>query len=689
VGAVNCKDVRELLNEYIENELSLVMRESVKAHIDSCDACKKELEELIALQNNLRAALKTAAGDVVPPAGSLAIIKERAGMASAPVKNGFWSRMSAPAGVALSLLMVFITLFSFVPFMFGASAPPPDAPPIVSDGIGGAFFVWSDGAHGQETIRVQHVDSQGNYLWERDGKEIASGNLGYLYAASDGGGGIVISWRNNNSTSLLRLDSSGHVVCMLEDFTSLKVQSILNDGFGNTFLLLYDYNNGIYVQKVGKEGVPLFGADGVHVYVSQDNYNKTSIISDEQGGAVVIWQEQKNQNVTIHAQRIDSCGELLWEEDGVIITSITNCYDANPQIVSDGTGSFIIAWDTGTSGIDTDVYVQKLDGEGNLLWGTRGIPVCGDQIVEYYPSINIQSNPRIAADGTGGAIVIWKDRREIGNGEIYAQRISADGDILWVENGVWLWNIPEEYPDTAGILDSDIISDGNGGAIVVWTGYESLVKNTIVYSQKIDRDGELLWSNDVVYNNPDIRLQGYSNVVGDGSGGVIIVSRAGEDNSLSNAHSIYAQHIDAEGNLLWEEGGLQIKKVSSSPVVLIISAIAIIIAGFVIYGLYRGNKVARGFVPISSLLLFFMGIYCVFLMTTTIGTNVFEWDYVLGTPINWVAIWCIIISGLVLAILGVKKTKITKWVTIPVFIPYVLWAVVAVIQGYWLIFGAI
>jgi hypothetical protein len=105
----------------------------------------------------------------------------------------------------------------------------------------------------------------------------------------------------------------------------------------------------------------------------------------------------------------------------------------------------------------------------------------------------------------------------------------------------------------------------------------------------------------VVYNNPDIRLQGYSNVVGDGSGGVIIVSRAGEDNSLSHAHSIYAQHIDAEGNLLWEEGGLQIKKVSSSPVVLIISAIAIIIAGFVIYGLYRGNKVARGFVPISSL----------------------------------------------------------------------------------------
>jgi VIT1/CCC1 family predicted Fe2+/Mn2+ transporter len=84
-----------------------------------------------------------------------------------------------------------------------------------------------------------------------------------------------------------------------------------------------------------------------------------------------------------------------------------------------------------------------------------------------------------------------------------------------------------------------------------------------------------------------------------------------------------------------------------------------------------------------------MGIFCVLLMTTTIGTNAFEWSYVLDTPLNWVVIWAIILGGLVLAILGVKKAKITKWVTIPVFIPYVLWAVVAVIQGYWLIFGAI
>ncbi len=683
---MNCKDINELLNGYIDNELSLVMHESVKAHIDGCDACREQFEDLARLHNSLKFTLKTAAGDAVPP-DSLAIIKERAVIEAAPVKNGFRRRMSAPAGIALSFFLVLVTLVSFVPFMFGASAPPPIAPIVASDGNGGAYIVWLDGMH-QALIRVQHIDSQGDYPWGEQGETPAS-VYGYAYAVDDSSGGIIISWRTNDSTYLERLDASGDVVWIFESFTSLKVKAMTSDGSGNTFLLLYDDSNRIYVQKVDGDGSVLWNEGGILLGVYEGDYDGADIVSDNQGGAVVLLQEQKSRNVTIHAQRVDSYGELLWTEDGVIITSITNCYDANPQIVSDGTGSFIVAWDTGSSGFDTDVYVQKLDGEGNLLWGTRGILVCGDQIVEYDPSINIQSNPHIAADGAGGVIVTWYDRRRIGNGEVFAQKINADGEILWEENGVWVWDIPEDYPYTSGTLDSDIISCTDGSVIIVWTGYESLVKNTIVYAQKINQDGELLWSNDVVYNNPDIRLQGYSNVISDGNGGIIIVSRAGEDSSLSNTHSIYAQHIDSQGNLLWGESGLQIQKVSSSPVVLIIAVMAIIIAWLVIYGLYRGNKLARLFVPIGSLLLFFTGIFCVLLMTTTIGTNAFEWSYVLDTPLNWIAIWAIILGGLVLAILGVKKAKITKWVTIPVFIPYVLWMVVAVIWGYWSIFGAI
>jgi hypothetical protein len=168
---VNCNDVKELLNEYLDNELSSGQTAEVKAHIYSCDVCKKESEGLTALQNNLKAALKTAAGDVLPPSGVLAIIKERAGMKSAPVKNGFWGRRAAPAGILFSLFLVLMTVASFVPFMFGASAPPPEAPILVSDGECGVMLYWRTGDFEYE----QYIDADGNLLWGDNGRDITGG----------------------------------------------------------------------------------------------------------------------------------------------------------------------------------------------------------------------------------------------------------------------------------------------------------------------------------------------------------------------------------------------------------------------------------------------------------------------------------------------------------------------------------
>ena len=80
---MNGKDIKELLNEYIDNELLPEQTAEVKAHLDGCDVCKKELEELVGLHNNLNIVLKTVAGDVIPP-DSLTIIKERAGIEAPP-----------------------------------------------------------------------------------------------------------------------------------------------------------------------------------------------------------------------------------------------------------------------------------------------------------------------------------------------------------------------------------------------------------------------------------------------------------------------------------------------------------------------------------------------------------------------------------------------------------------------------
>ena len=74
---------------------------------------------------------------------------------------------------------------------------------------------------------------------------------------------------------------------------------------------------------------------------------------------------------------------------------------------------------------------------------TVNVPVC--------TAFGSQLYPAIATDGAGGAIVTWSD------GDIHAQRISADGTPLWTADGVALctaqWT--QERPT--------IVSDGGVG----------------------------------------------------------------------------------------------------------------------------------------------------------------------------------------------------------------------------------
>src|SRR5690349_18259834 len=70
-----------------------------------------------------------------------------------------------------------------------------------------------------------------------------------------------------------------------------------------------------------------------------------------------------------------------------------------------------------------------------------------------------QQNPVVVADAAGGAILAWHDTRA-GHYDIYAQRISAAGDVVWNVDGV-------PVSAASGAQKFPVIaSDDAGGAIV-------------------------------------------------------------------------------------------------------------------------------------------------------------------------------------------------------------------------------
>jgi len=173
-------------------------------------------------------------------------------------------------------------------------------------------------------------------------------------------------------------------------------------------------------------------------------------------------------------------------------------------------------------------------------WVRGGTPVCD--------LTGRETDPCIVNDGDGGAIIVWRDRRHE-NIDIYAQRVTADGRLAWTTNGI---------PVSMAIgrkSEVKVVSDGAGGAIVVWTDRRV---EWDIFAQRVRSDGEIAWALDGVPVCMAGDEQESHSITTDGSGGAIVSwvdLRFGWDE-----YCMYAQRIDSAGSPLWDGDGVQIHK---------------------------------------------------------------------------------------------------------------------------------
>ena len=165
-----------------------------------------------------------------------------------------------------------------------------------------------------------------------------------------------------------------------------------------------------------------------------------------------------------------------WVEDGVGICTLGDIqYD--PQIASDGAGGAIMVWEDHRSGVNYDIWAQRIDDYGNVKWTVDGVNICAALWEQRYP--------QLVSDGSAGAIIVWQDFRN-GNFDIYAQRVDENGAVQWTVDGVVICTAtgPQERPK--------IVSDDAGGAIITWMDYRGAAYD--IYAQRIDGDGLVQWT---------------------------------------------------------------------------------------------------------------------------------------------------------------------------------------------------
>jgi hypothetical protein len=320
-----------------------------------------------------------------------------------------------------------------------------------------------------------------------------------------------------------------------------EICSVLPDGGGGAIVVWSDKRSGslpdIYTQRINTNGVTLWALDGAAVCTHPGNQLNAVAAGDGAGGVIVAWEEYRNGFGDIYAQRIGAGGTALWTTDGVPVCAAENV-QVEPRIIPDGSGGAVIAWFDRRSGA-FDIYAQRLDASGAVLW-PGGVAVC--------THLGDQKWVELAGDGAGNVFAAWEDYRGGGFSDVYAQRLDLDGNPGWTAGGVAVCT------DTLGQGPVDLTPDGSGGAIVVWSDSRSGVED--IYAQRVDDTGTAAWTAGGVVVCDAASSQLEPLVVSDGGGGAIVAWTDFRD--VLTSPDVYAQRIDGGGTAQWTALGVKV-----------------------------------------------------------------------------------------------------------------------------------
>ena len=422
-------------------------------------------------------------------------------------------------------------------------------PNLVSDNAGGAIITWEDYRNGANyDIYAQRINVDGLISWGNNGVpiSIASGDQSMPKITSDGSGGAIITWtdyRNGdyadiyaqsiNSSGAIQWTTNGAAICNAGNMQWNPY--LVNDGQGGAIIVWQDARDGaldIYAQRINSSGVVLWTVDGVVICNAANKQEYPAIASDGEGGAIITWQDKRSGNdydLDLYAQRINSNGIVQWASNGISICNLTG-NQVYPTIITNNTGEIIITWIDVRNGIDADIYAQRITISGEVLWTENGVAIC--------TATGLQQFPVLVSDGYGGAIITWQDYR-MGNYDIYTQRINVSGAVQWTDNGVPLSVLPEAQMNAA------IVSDDEGGAIITWRDYRD-ISGSDIYSQHINSNGIVQWTENGLAISTAINDQFNPSITTDGADGAIITWWDYRNGATSD---LYAQQVSYNGQL--------------------------------------------------------------------------------------------------------------------------------------------
>jgi len=419
---------------------------------------------------------------------------------------------------------------------------------IVNDGTDGALIFWEDNSMNAPSIYGTHILADETIApgWEVNGNQIIPSlySLYYFNIIADGFGGAVLSWTYSNDLYMQRVDGSGNLLwgingtILCDDAQNYVTISTDNNGIYYFFWIdLRNYpQRSIYMQKVDQNGNKLWIED--ELIQQNSSLSRIKSVMGNDGYPIICWKQSNQYYIELYAQKVDNQGNILWEPSGLPICINDNCWSFN--LISDNYEGCWFTWEMGIAIAPYyDIYIQHVNSNGSILLEENGMPICSAENYQGQPSINTSINDEI--------YISWEDWRT-DSASIYSQVLNYDGIIQLPENGI------EIFGGLSGETYNLKILPNGDNPFLIWR--DNRYFNDQIYIQSLNCDGSTVFEEDGI---PITSFTGNNQENFDCTFNPVTEEIAIVwEETRTDFQQIYAQTLDSSGNFLWNETGLPV-----------------------------------------------------------------------------------------------------------------------------------
>ena len=262
------------------------------------------------------------------------------------------------------------------------------------------------------------------------------------------------------------------------------------------------------------------------------------------GGSYVGWYDMASGNYDVYLQRLDADGNELWPHNGILVSAHRQeSWVMDWQLITDSRGNAVLVFADIREGTYQTIHAYRINRNGKMMWGPDGITLS--------KSNTYNTTPRVTEASDGDFVFAWAVESYAGSGNLMVQRVSPRGVERFDGGGLIAVNGQGVFPGWPNLAPAE---DGN--VIISWVADTDLYSPTkFLLVEKFGPDGESVWGDPVtVFDVCSLTPAYRPHIASDGNGGAFVLWHYAPSLIFNSA----VQHLDADGTELWGHNGVDV-----------------------------------------------------------------------------------------------------------------------------------